>query len=135
MKIIIVKKHKRKIKLANKFLGQLRFGFYGIKSGIIKFLSKEQIELARIMLMRRTKRFGRIFVRVHFFIALTRKPVTSRMGKGTGSFKKWVGLIRRGHLLFEISNVSWIIVKSAFKALKRWFNLSLYLLKRNTLLE
>lgn len=131
MKIIIKKQHKRKIKLANKFLGQLKFGFYGIKANAITFLSKEQVELARILLVRRTKKVGRIFIRIHFFIALTRKPLTSRMGKGTGSFKKWVTLIRKGHILFEVSKVQWVVIKSIFKVLRSWLGLPLSLLKRN----
>ena len=106
MKIIVKKRHKRKIKKANKFLSSINLGFYGIKAGFFGFVNQRQVETARLILTRLTKKFGRIFIRIHFFIGLTKKPLTSRMGKGIGLFKEWVVLIKKGNMLFEVSNVS-----------------------------
>jgi large subunit ribosomal protein L16 len=78
---------KKKIKILKEFLSIIKFGFCGLKSLNYGYLNGGQIENARRVIARITKRQGKIIFRVFFFQPLTKKPLLSRMGKGSGPIK------------------------------------------------
>lgn len=135
MKIKVFKKqHKIKIKgIIKEFLGKTSIGVYGIKACSFGFLNIKQVETARRILVRVTKKLGIIIIRIHFYISKTKKPLGSRMGRGVGSFKELLSVVVRGMVLFEISNVSYQYIKRAFNLLKVWFPIKLRLIKREVL--
>jgi large subunit ribosomal protein L16 len=80
------KYHKQNIsgKKEKDTLRGLKKGFYGLKvleSGII---TPKQLETARRVIARITKRIGKIFINISCNHPLTKKPLLSRMGKGSG---------------------------------------------------
>jgi ribosomal protein L16/L10AE len=90
---MITLKYKRKFKIKkfinikNEFLGLCQFGFFGIKSLNSVLMTPNQIEESRRIIIRTTKRIGKVYIRVIFNYVLTSKSQGSRMGKGVGKVK------------------------------------------------
>lgn len=89
MQIINYKKrHKKKfITSTTEFLTTIKIGSYGLKAISSGFLTAKQLETARRVIARVTKRVGKILIRVFFNQPLTKKPLLTRMGKGSGPVK------------------------------------------------
>jgi len=82
------KKHKIQIStLTNKKLSTLKYGFHGLKVVKPGILTTKQIETARRVISRETKRICKVFIRIFFNLPITKKPLLSRMGKGCGVVK------------------------------------------------
>jgi len=80
---IYKKKHKKKISgLIKNYLGNIKFGVYGIKVLESGILLTEEVETIRRVVSRITKRLSKFIIRVFFFQPITKKPLKSRMGKG-----------------------------------------------------
>jgi large subunit ribosomal protein L16 len=87
-KILYKKRHKIKLScITNKNLNVIKYGFYALKVVAPGVLTAKQVEAARRVISRETKRIGKIFIRVFFNLAKTKKPLLSRMGKGCGPIK------------------------------------------------
>lgn len=69
-------------------------------------LTYNQIEACRKSIRRVLKKQGIILLRVFTNISVTKKPVSTRMGKGKGSHHIWVSLIKKGQIICEILNPS-----------------------------
>ncbi|MCP4652444.1 MAG: 50S ribosomal protein L16 [Candidatus Omnitrophica bacterium] len=81
------------------------FGEFGIKSIECGWLKNNQLETCRIVLARRLRRSGKMWIRVFPDKPITKKPAETRMGKGKGDVDKWVSVIKRGRVIFEIAGV------------------------------
>ena len=81
----------------------ITFGEYAIQALECGYITNRQIEAARIAMTRKTKRGGRIWIKIFPDKSLTKKPAEVRMGKGKGSPEKWVAVIKPGRVLFEIA--------------------------------
>jgi large subunit ribosomal protein L16 len=97
----------------------LDFGEFAIKAQGAGLLSSQIIESFRRTLTRNFQRKGKIWIRVFPHIAITKKPLEVRMGKGKGNPKGWVAPVRTGQILFEMSGVQSELVKKSFVALQR----------------
>jgi len=91
------------------------FGEYGIKALDHGWLKNTQIEACRIILTRRLRRGGKLWIRVFPDKSYTKKSSESRMGKGKGEVEGWVSVIRKGRVLFEIGGVPEEYAREAFK--------------------
>ncbi len=78
------------------------FGEYGLKAVEAGWLKSAQLETARVILTRRLRRGGKLWIRVFPDKPITKHPVESRMGKGKGEVEAWTAVIRRGMVLFEM---------------------------------
>jgi large subunit ribosomal protein L16 len=89
MNILFYKKqHTIKLSsITNKTSNSIKYGFYGIKSVVSGVLTAKQVEASRRVVSKKTNRIGKIFIRVFFNLAKTKKPLLSRMGKGCGAIK------------------------------------------------
>jgi large subunit ribosomal protein L16 len=65
-------------------LQSIKKGFYGLKALESGIITPKQLETARRVITRITKRTSKIFTNVPFTHPLTKKPLLSRMGKGAG---------------------------------------------------
>ncbi len=84
---------------------ELVFGQYGLKalqSGIIK---DRQIEAARIILARATRKIGKFWIRIFPDKPYTKKPPEVTMGAGKGDVVYFVVPISPGRILFEIDGL------------------------------
>jgi len=93
---------------------QLNFGTYGIKIIESGKITSRQIEAARRAITRKTKRIGKLWIRVFPDIPVSRKPTEVRMGKGKGAPEYWISKVKAGRVLFELDGVSSIQANEAF---------------------
>ena len=111
-------KIKKIIKIKNEFLGLCQFGFYGIKALNAALITPNQIETSRRVIIRITKRVGKVYIRAVFHYAITAKSSGTRMGKGKGKFIGWVAYIKRGSIFIELWGLSKKIAMKAFNSIK-----------------
>ena len=88
------------------------FGLQAIEGG---WISARQIEAARIAMTRYMKRGGKVFINIFPHMPRTRKPLETRQGKGKGNVEEWVAVVKKGKIMFEISNVSEEIAREALR--------------------
>ena len=82
------------------------FGEYGLVALEGTWITARQIEAARIVISRYTKRGGNVYIRIFPQLAKTKKPAEVRMGSGKGSPEDWVAVVRKGCVMFEIAGVA-----------------------------
>jgi large subunit ribosomal protein L16 len=91
------------------------FGEYGIKALGVGWLKNTQIETSRIVLTRRLRRGGRLWIRVFPDKSVTKKAAESRQGKGKGDIDTWVAVIRRGMVIFELGGIPEDYARESFR--------------------
>lgn len=93
----------------------LTFGNIGLKSSESGLISARQLEAARQAIVRKTKRNGKLWIKIFPDLPITRKPTEVRMGKGKGSVSHWCARVKGGTTLFELCGIKNNIAISAFK--------------------
>ena len=108
-------------------LQTLTYGSYAIKAKSSGQMSARLIETFRRTLTRSFQRKGKVWIRVFPDIAVTKKPLEVRMGKGKGNPEYWMTRIQAGQILFEIDGVSFDLAQKGTTMLsqKSPFKLSL----------
>ena len=92
------------------------FGMYGIYAMESIRLNAEQIEAARMAILKTVGRKElKMWVRVFPHIPVTKKPLEVRMGKGKGSIDRFVAYVKAGKLLYEFNCPSASLAKAAYK--------------------
>jgi large subunit ribosomal protein L16 len=84
----------------------ISFGSFGLKSLDAFWITSRQIEAARRVMTRYTRRGGKIWIRI-----FPDKPVTAKggempMGKGKGSVDHWVAVVKPGMVMFEMEGIT-----------------------------
>ena len=82
------------------------FGSVGLKCLEHGKLSSQQIEAARIAVMRHIKRVGKVWIRVFPDHPITAKPLETRQGSGKGALAGWVAPVKPGRVLYEVDGVT-----------------------------
>lgn len=109
------KPQKGKMKGAATRGNNIAYGDIAIQALECGYITNRQIEAARIAISRKTKRGGKIWIKIFPDKSLTKKPAEVRMGKGKGSPEKWVAVVRPGRVLFEILGVDHETAKAALR--------------------
>ena len=91
------------------------FGKYGLKALAPKWITARQIEAARIAITRYVKRGGKVWIRIFPDKPVTKKPAETRMGKGKGMPERWVAVIKKGRILFELEGIPEELAKDALR--------------------
>ncbi len=81
------------------------FGEYGLEALEGNWITTRQIEAARVVISRYTKRGGKVYIRIFPHLAKTKKAAGTRMGSGKGSPEDWVAVVRKGTIMFEMAGV------------------------------
>lgn len=92
------------------------FGDFGLKATESGKITSRQIEAARIVITRKVKRGGKLWIRIFPDFPFTQKPAETRMGKGKGNPEGWVARIKPGRIMFEISGVDEALARQAFES-------------------
>lgn len=95
--------------------GDVSFGDFGMQAVESGRLSARQIEAARMSIQRKTKRQGKLFIRIFPSKPVTKKPQETRQGKGKGAVDHWVAVIKAGRVLYEIEGVEEELAREAFR--------------------
>ncbi len=83
----------------------LAFGDYGLKALESAWITSNQMEACRVTITRALKKGGKLWIRIFPDKPVTARPPETRMGKGKGNVEKWVAVVKRGKILFEIAGV------------------------------
>ena len=89
------------------------FGDVGIKALEHGKLTSQQIEAARVAIMRHIKRGGKVWIRIFPDRVRTEKPAEVRQGKGKGAPVGWFAAVKPGRVLYEIKGVDMATAKEA----------------------
>ncbi len=93
----------------------LAFGEIGLKTTQHGHLSSQQIEAARIAMMRHIRRGGKVWIRVFPDRPVTSKPLETRMGSGKGAPTGWCAPVKPGRILYEVKGVPMDLAKEALR--------------------
>ena len=91
----------------------LAFGDIGLKTTQHGHLSSQQIEAARIAMMRHIRRGGKVWIRVFPDRPVTAKPLETRQGSGKGAPVGWCAPIKPGRILYEVKGVPYDLAVQA----------------------
>ncbi len=94
---------------------EVSFGEFGLQACEGAWITTRQIEAARVVLARYTKRGGQIWIRIFPHLAKTKKPAEVRMGSGKGSPEDWVAVVEQGRVMFEIGGVDAEVAREALR--------------------
>jgi len=119
--MVVPKKEKYRKRFRGKMKGvssrgaRLAFGEWGLKALGRCWLTERQLEAARQAIVHRTKREGRVWIRVVNDHPITSKPSGAGMGKGKGDIAGHVAVIRPGKIIFELGGMPEEVAKGALK--------------------
>ena len=94
-------------------MNKVDFGAYGLKATTASWVTARQIEAARRVMTKYTKKGGKIWIRI-----FPDKPVTAHggelpMGKGKGAVDYYVAIVKPGTVMFEMDGVTEEIARKA----------------------
>nr|WP_244831543.1 50S ribosomal protein L16 [Candidatus Vampirococcus lugosii] len=109
------KQHRGRIQGVSSRGSYVAFGEFGLKATSNEYLTNRQIEAARKVIVRYTRKLGKIWIRVFPDVPYTKKGLEMPMGKGKGDVDAFRVRVKRGRILFEINGVSKKVAQEAFK--------------------
>ena len=93
----------------------LSFGEYGLMACEGSYITAQQIEASRIAMTRYMKRGGQVWINIFPHLPLTQKPLGVRQGKGKGNVEKWVAVVKKGKIMFEVGGVDEATAREALR--------------------
>ena len=93
----------------------LAFGEFGLQAQTTAWVDARQIESARRAITGSLRRGGKVWIRIFPDKPVTKKPVEVRMGKGKGATDRWVAVVKRGRVMFEVAGVPEEAAREAFR--------------------
>lgn len=94
---------------------KLNFGSYGLKVIEGGFIKDKEIESARVIFARATRKNGKYWLRVFPDKPYTKKPPEVTMGAGKGDIAYFVAPVSPGRIIFEIDGLSEEEMKKVLK--------------------
>lgn len=84
---------------------KIHFGEYGLKALENGIIRANHMEACRVVVARKMKGAGKLWINVFPHKPVTKKPAETRMGKGKGELDHWIAEVKRGKVILEISGV------------------------------
>lgn len=84
----------------------ISFGSFGLKALEAHWITSRQIEAARRVMTRYTKRGGKIWIRIFPDKPVTKKGGEIPMGKGKGAVDHYVVVVKPGMIMFEMEGIN-----------------------------
>lgn len=85
---------------------RMNFGSFALKSISKGWIKDKEIEAARVVFARATKKTGKFWTRIFPDKPFTKKPPEVTMGSGKGDVAFFVASVTPGRILFEIDGLS-----------------------------
>ena len=85
---------------------KLNFGAFGLKAMKSAWIKDREIESARVIFARGTRKSGKYWFRIFPDKPFTKKPPEVTMGSGKGDVAYFVASVTPGKILFEINGLS-----------------------------
>lgn len=93
----------------------ISFGEYGLKCEDRGLITSRQIESARKAISHKTKRGGKLWIRIFPDKPVVKKAPETRMGSGKAATDHYSAVIRPGKVIFEMAGVTEEVARAAFK--------------------
>ena len=90
-------------------------GEFALKCVTRGLITSRQIEAARKAISNKTKRGGKVWVRIFPDKPIHKKPAETRMGSGKSPVDHFSAVIKPGKILFEIGGVDEATARDAFR--------------------
>jgi len=84
----------------------IAFGEFGLRAEESAWITAQQIEATRRVLVRYIRHGGQLWIRIFPDKVVTKKPAETRMGGGKGAPDHWVAVVKRGRIMFELAGIS-----------------------------
>lgn len=94
---------------------KLTFGEYGLKALENGIMKANHMEASRLVIVRKMKGAGKLWIKVFPHKPVTKKPAETRMGKGKGDLSHWVFPVKRGKVLLELGGIPEDFAKRIFR--------------------
>lgn len=94
---------------------QVVFGEFGIKAVTSAYVTNRQIEAARKVIVRHTRKVGKLWIRVFPDVPQTKKGLEMPMGTGKGDVNIYTARVKKGTVLFEVSGLERNVAEEAFR--------------------
>nr|YP_009540998.1 ribosomal protein L16 [Discoplastis spathirhyncha]AYQ93489.1 ribosomal protein L16 [Discoplastis spathirhyncha] len=91
------------------------FGEYALQSTEPGWINSRQIEAARRVITRSSRRGGKLWIRIFPDKPVTFRAAETRMGSGKGNVEYWVSVVKPGKILFEVAGISSVLARSALR--------------------
>lgn len=85
---------------------EISFGSYGLKATTESWVTSRQIEAARRVIVRYTRKGGKFWIRIFPHKPVTTKGAETPMGKGKGAVDHYVAVVKPGTIMFELDGIS-----------------------------
>lgn len=82
------------------------YGDFGLVATEGGYITNKQIEAARVVLSRYTKKVGKSYIRIFPHLGITKRPLGVRMGNGKGTVESWDAVVEKGTVMFEIGGIA-----------------------------
>ncbi len=109
------KEHKRYHSGRASTMLNVSFGDFGIKALEGSWITSRQIEAARRVITKYTKKGGKIWIRIFPDKPVTKKGGEMPMGKGKGSVDHYVAVVKPGTVMFEVAGMDEELSKKVLK--------------------
>ena len=93
----------------------ISFGTYGLKAQGPAWLTSNQLEACRRVLIRYIRKTGKMWVRVFPDKVITKKGAEVPMGGGKGNPDHYVVVVKPGRILFELEGIPEADAREAFR--------------------
>lgn len=94
---------------------EVNFGSFGLKATTAKWVTSNQLEAARRMIIRYLRKGGKLWIRIFPDKVITRKGQEVPMGGGKGSPDHYVFPVKPGRVIFELEGIEEKDAREAFK--------------------
>lgn len=94
---------------------QVSFGDFWLKAMTSSYVTNRQLEAARKVIVRYTRKVGKMWIRVFPDVPYTKKGLEMPMGTGKGEVAFYQARIKKGGVLFEVSGLDRATAEEAFK--------------------
>ena len=94
---------------------KVAYGEFGIQAMEPGWITGNQIEAARIAMIRYTKRGGKVWIKIFPDKPVSKKALGVRMGSGKGAPEYWVAVVKAQKVMFEIGGVPEDVAREALR--------------------
>ena len=109
----------------------ISFGDFALKSLSCGWVSSNQIEAARKVIVRYLRKGGRMWIRIFPDKPVSARAAGQRMGSGKGDVDRYVAVVTPGRIIFELTGIEEQLAKSALIAAANKLPLKTKFISRN----
>lgn len=107
------KVHRGRLKGSAQSGNTVAFGQFGLRAEESAWITAQQIEATRRVMVRYIRRGGQLWIRIFPDKVVTKKPAETRMGGGKGAPDHWVAVVKRGRIMFELGGIKENVAREA----------------------